>query len=110
MQISTIFSEFYSKIHKNYLINCRYEHFSLPPDPLPTPYLTTYPTYSSPPRTPETVTARTPCLTFAAVGGGEGEFTPLLPRPPMPPGPLDLTHTTSLPMYDYVLYLGRKSK
>ena len=98
MQISTIFSEFYSKIHKNYLINCRYEHFSLPPDPLPTPYLTTYPTYSSPPRTPETVTARTPCLTFAAVGGGGGGIHPTPSAPTYAPrssGP----HSHNKPAY-----------
>ena len=30
------FSEFYHKIPKNSLINCRYEHVSITPDPLPT--------------------------------------------------------------------------
>ena len=43
---------------------------------------TPYPTYFSPPRTPYTVTTRTPCLLFARPPAVGAESPP--PRPPMP--------------------------
>ena len=56
------------------------------------PRRTPYPTYFSPPRTPYTVTARTPCLIFAgppAVGGGG--------FPPFPPPAPTYANVISLP-------------